>query len=90
MTILVVNVPVGFCEMFVARKKLFVVIMFFGLNYKHRDMGIEKPRPSGRGFTYLLSYNYLSRRIFIISTAALATLVPGPKMAATPALYRKS
>ena len=28
----------------------------------------------------------LSSRIFIISTAALATEVPGPKMQATPAL----
>ena len=28
----------------------------------------------------------LSRRIFIISTADLATEVPGPKIAATPAL----
>ena len=28
----------------------------------------------------------LSSRIFIISTAAFATEVPGPKMAATPAL----
>jgi len=37
--------------------------------------------------TYSLS---LSKRIFIISQAALATEVPGPKMAATPALYKKS
>ena len=29
---------------------------------------------------------YLSSKMFIISQAALATLVPGPKMAATPAL----
>ena len=30
--------------------------------------------------------DYSSSSIFIISTAALATDVPGPKMAATPAL----
>lgn len=36
--------------------------------------------------TSLTSQNYyLSSRMFIISTAALATDVPGPKMAATPA-----
>ena len=33
----------------------------------------------------LLVYSF-SSRIFIISTAALATEVPGPKIAATPAL----
>ena len=31
-------------------------------------------------------YSSLSRRMFIISQAALATEVPGPKIAATPAL----
>lgn len=30
--------------------------------------------------------DYLSRRMFMISQAALATDVPGPKTAATPAL----
>lgn len=37
-------------------------------------------------FIFIMLLHYLSSRIFIISQAALATDVPGPKMAATPAL----
>ena len=61
-------------------------VMTFLFKKTLRD-GKENPHDSVRGdSSFIIKVNYLSKRISIMATAALATDVPGPKIAATPAL----
>ena len=70
----------------------------FYINIRYSIMFILKTAPSSienravnsRNLFLYLSKDYSSNKILMISTAALVTDVPGPNMAATPSLYKKS